>query len=112
MAADIIKIKNMFPEDFLGSRFAGETVRKAIEASFALDRPVILDFEGISGITQSFGDEVVGLFVRVFGLDFVKKNIFVVNVNEEIRNVLNFVVKYSKPHHQKTSTHSPMPVAP
>lgn len=104
MSAETIKIKELIAEDFIGSRFAGEIVRNKIEEFLAGHKTVVLDFEGITGITQSFGDEIIGLFVRVHGVDFVKRNISIINAGDEIKSVLNFVVKYSKPHHHSHKT--------
>jgi len=80
----------------LGSRSYGEIIREEIESAVESGNSVIIDFEGIEGITQSFGDEIVGIFVRNHGVDYIKENISIINANDEIRSVLNFVVKYSK----------------
>lgn len=87
------------PYDFAGSRFTGEEIRNIMKESFDNGESVILDFQGIEGITQSFGDEIVGIFTRIHGVDFVKNNIKLENANEKVRSILNWVVKYSKKIH-------------
>lgn len=104
----VIKLFKMFGEDFLGSRWAGEQVREIMEeAIMRNNQTVVLDFEGITGITQSFGDEVVGIFARAFGKEFVKKNIKAVNISEDVKLIMNWSVKVSVKYGQKTSSPSP-----
>jgi len=93
---EIIKIRNNVDTDFVGSRYAGEIIRNLMDKTFKEKKKVILDFKGISGITQSFGDEIVGIYTREFGTNWVKENIKVKNANEKIRKILNWVVGYSK----------------
>lgn len=94
-----IKIREIVPYDFIGSRFAGEEIRNLMKKLFDNGESVILDFEGIEGITQSFGDELVGIFTRIYGVDFVKNNIKLENANEKVKSILNWVVKYSNKIH-------------
>jgi len=92
----VIKLFEIFGEDFLGSRWAGERVRELIERAVLKDKQkAVLDFKGITGITQSFGDEIVGIFARAFGIDFVKNNIEAINMTEQVRRILNLSVKLS-----------------
>jgi len=95
--AGTLKIKDLF--DGLTSltfRTSGLKVRLQIEETLKDKECVILDFDGIELISQGFADEVVGVFVREKGLDFVKQKIKVVNANELVRGMLNWVVSYSK----------------
>ena len=87
--------------DFAGSRKSGEQVRKDIEVKLQDDRGVTLDFTQINMITQSFGDEIVGILTRIHGIEFIKTNIRLVNYNDEIKNILNYVVKYSNKFHKE-----------
>ena len=80
---------------FVGSRAAGEVVRALMEKAFVKGEKVTLDFEGIEGITQSFGDEIIGIFIRLKGKDFIKENVSLKNANNNIRIILNIVTKYS-----------------
>jgi len=93
---ETIKIRNNTETDFVGSRYTGEIIRNLMDKAFKEKKKVILDFKGISGITQSFGDEIVGIYTREFGVNWVKENIKVKNANEKIRKILNWVVGYSK----------------
>ena len=101
-----LKLSDMFPGlDSLTDRFAGFKVRQVMQNLLCVlpddslienDIIVVLDFEGIGLITQGFGDELVGVFTRMFGVDFVKRHIRVVNANEFVRGTLNWCVSYSK----------------
>jgi hypothetical protein len=106
MTEVIIKLKDMFPGiDSLTDRFAGFEVRKKMQELLGVqpddslienDNVVVIDFEGIELITQGFGDEIVGVFTRLYGVDFVKRHIKVVNANGFVRGTLNWVISYSK----------------
>jgi hypothetical protein len=98
----VIKIFEVLEKDFslskpafVGSRAAGEVVRALMEQAFVKGEKVTLDFEGIEGITQSFGDEIIGIFTRLKGKDFIKENVLLKNANNNIRIILNIVTKYS-----------------
>ena len=92
----VIKLNEIFPGiAFLGARASGEIVREKMEKVLDNGDTVVLDFDGIEDITQGFGDEIVGIFTRAYGKEFVKKNIKVVNYSEDIKIILNWVVSYS-----------------
>ncbi|GAB6072742.1 hypothetical protein JCM14244_11190 [Venenivibrio stagnispumantis] len=94
---NILKIKDLFDGlDALTLRIDGLKVRKIMENILKKNEVVILDFEGINLITQGFGDEIIGVFVRNKGIDFVKNKIKVRNANDLVRGILNWVVSYSK----------------
>ena len=102
----VLKMKDIFPGlDSLGDRFSGFKVRKIMQDLLGVlpddslienDIVVVLDFEGITLITQGFGDELVGVFTRMFGVDFVKRHIRVINAVEFVRGTLNWCISYSK----------------
>jgi hypothetical protein len=102
----VIKLKELFPDcSSLTLRETGFEVREIMNEILSKDnRKVVLDFDGIEIITQGFGDEIVGVFVRKNGLDFVKNKIKVVNANNFIRGTLNWVVSYSKKMAQNNSS--------
>jgi len=102
----VIRFKDLFPEfDSLVLRTTGFEVRKQIQDLLNMlpddsiienDTLIILDFNGIELITQGFGDEIVGVFTRLYGVDFIKRHFKVINANEFIRGTLNWVISYSK----------------
>ncbi|EEP60457.1 hypothetical protein SULYE_1044 [Sulfurihydrogenibium yellowstonense SS-5] len=102
----VVKLKELFPDcSSLTLRETGFEVREIMnEILSKYNRKVVLDFDGIEIITQGFGDEIVGVFVRKNGLDFVKNKIKVVNANNFIRGTLNWVVSYSKKMAQNNSS--------
>jgi hypothetical protein len=58
----------------------------------------------VRGITHSFGDEIVGIFARAFGKEWIKRNVRVINANENVRSILNLSVKLALKHGQKMSS--------
>lgn len=80
---------------FVGSRAAGEVIGELINQAFENGEKVILDFEGIDGITLSFGDEIIGIFTRLKGKEFIKENVSLINANENIKTIINIVIRYS-----------------
>jgi len=102
----VIKLKELFPDcRSLTLRETGFKIREIInQILLKYNQKVVLDFDGIEIITQGFGDEIVGVFVRKNGLDFVKNKIKVINANNFIRGTLNWVVSYSKKMAQNNSS--------
>jgi len=95
----VVRIRDFIENsDFAGSRKSGEKVREDIEIKLKEGRGITLDFSQINMITQSFGDEIIGILTRIKGIDFIKNNIRLVNSNDDIKAILNYVVKYSKKH--------------
>jgi len=102
----IIKLSEMFPGlSSLTGRDTGFKVRQKMENLLGVqfdgtilenDTVVVLDFDGIELITQGFGDELVGVFTRFYGVDFIKRHFKVINASEFVRGTLNWVVSYSK----------------
>ena len=97
----VIRIKDFIENsDFAGSRQSGEKIREEIvKATDMKDDGVTLDFAQVKMITQSFGDEVLGILTRAYGIEYIKKNIRLVNESKEIKNILNYVIRYSKQYH-------------
>ncbi len=61
-------------------------------------KKVVLDFARVKGITHSFANELIGRFVKKYGVDIVKsKKLTAVNYNGEIKVMLNWVVDLNKP---------------
>jgi hypothetical protein len=78
--------------EFLGTRFLGEQVRKEIEKAFAVESPVKLDFQGVRGLSHSFADECFGDLVARMGLSAFKSSLHFLNLSEERKAVLRFVL--------------------
>jgi len=99
-----INLSEMFEgADFLGSRYDGEQVRELEDKLIKYGHKVVLNFEGIKCITQSFGDEVAGIYARAFGVDFIKQNIRAINMNENVKLILNASIKLSVKYGQKVT---------
>jgi hypothetical protein len=102
----VVRLKDLFPElDSLTGRDTGFLVRQKLQDLLGVmpddslienDVLVVLDFEGIESITQGFGDEIVGVFTRLYGVDFVKRHFKLINANDFVRGTLNWVISYSK----------------
>jgi len=97
-----IVLKELFPSiDFIGTRPSGEKVRSIMERAFEKGDTVSIDFEKIDGITQGFGDEIIGIYCRYNGKDFIRQNIKAINYNGEIKEVLNWIIDYSSSWHKE-----------
>lgn len=81
---------------FIGSRAAGEVIRKKMDELFVDKEVVTLDFTGVEEITQSFGDELIGIYIRAYGIDFIKNKVKLNNANQAIKDTFNFIASYSK----------------
>ncbi len=95
---EVIKLRDLFECDFLGLRVEGEVVREKMEEIIMNGKVAVLDFEGIRGITHTFADEIVGIFTRAFGKEWLKRNVRVINANENVRFILNLAVKIALKH--------------
>ncbi len=96
---EVIKLRDLFECDFLGLRVEGEVVREKMEEIIMRNGKVaVLDFEGVRGITHTFADEIVGIFTRAFGKEWLKRNVRVINANENVRFILNLAVKIALRH--------------
>jgi len=92
----VISVREVFPgQTFIGMRASGEIIRKKMDEIIKSGSKVVIDFTGIEMITQGFGDEVIGIYVRFFGKDYFIKNVKVINYNDDIKNIMNWVVNYS-----------------
>ena len=66
----------------LGTRDDARQIRKNILES---NETVILDFENISIISNSFADELLGIIVRDFGITTLKEKVLFKNTNKEVQ---------------------------
>lgn len=94
----VINIKNETGGfEFVGSRGAGEIIRNKMKKELdKKDGKVTLDFIGIEQVTQSFVDEFFGIFIRSFGIEYIRGRVLLVNETQGIKDTINFVIKYSK----------------
>jgi len=94
----VINIKNETGGfSFVGSRGSGETVRELMKKELdKKDGVVTLDFAGIEQVTQSFIDEFFGIFVRSFGVEYIRGRVRLVNETQGTKDTINYVIKYSK----------------
>ncbi len=82
--------------EFIGSRGAGEIIRNLMKKELDKDKSVTLDFVGVEQVTQSFIDEFFGIFIRAFGIEYIRGKVRLVNATQGIKDTINFVIKYSK----------------
>lgn len=82
--------------EFIGSRGAGEIIREIMKKQLDEGNSVTLDFVGVEQVTQSFIDEFFGIFIRAFGIEYIKGKVRLVNETQGIKDTINFVIKYSK----------------
>ena len=93
----VINIKNETGGfEFVGSRGAGEIIRKKMKKELDKGHTVTLDFVGIEQVTQSFIDEFFGIFIRAFGMEYIRGKVLLVNETQGIKDTINFVIQYSK----------------
>lgn len=89
-------LKDFLNEIELGSRYKGSLLREKIKPLLDKEEKIILDFKDIELATQSFLDEVFGIFVRAFGTDYIKGKLLIENVSLDIKKTINLVIAYSK----------------
>ena len=93
----VINIKNETGGfEFVGSRGAGEIIRKKMKKALDKGETVTLDFLDVEQVTQSFIDEFFGIFIRAFGIEYIRGKVLLVNETQGIKDTINFVIKYSK----------------
>lgn len=95
--SQVIRIKNETGGfDFIGSRGAGEIIRERMKPILDKNEEVTLDFAGVEQVTQSFIDEFFGIFIRAFGIEYIRGKVKLVNETQGIKDTINIVIKYSK----------------
>ena len=91
-----IILSEKFNDTHLGSRFNGASLREQIKPLLDNEEKVVLDFTDIELATQSFLDEIFGIFVRAFGTEYIKGKLLIENVSPSIKKTINSVIAYSK----------------
>ena len=93
----VINIKNETGNfEFIGSRGSGQIIREKMKPILDEGGEVTLDFTGVEQVTQSFIDEFFGIFIRSFGIEYIRGRVRLVNETQGIKDTINFVIKYSK----------------
>ena len=82
--------------DFAGSRGSGVSIREKIKPILNRGENVTLDLVGVENITQSFADEVLGIFVRAFGVDYIKGESKTCERQSRYKRYLQFCYKLLK----------------
>ncbi len=96
MRQEEIRVRKFFKgADRLSTRENGLRLREKVNEVLREGEDVILDFEGIELVTQSFIDEVIGVIVREKGLEFLKRRIKIKNANSFVKETVKFVIAYS-----------------
>ena len=75
-------------------RNEGQKLREQIDIILNKYNNVIIDFENIDLVTQSFADEVFGIIIRTKGSDFFKEKIKIKNINDFNKNIIKWVFSY------------------
>lgn len=97
MPSIVINVKSVTGGfDFIGSRGAGEIIREKMKPVLDENAQVTLDFAGVEQVTQSFIDEFFGIFIRAFGIEYIRGKVKLVNETQGIKDTINIVIKYSK----------------
>jgi len=96
----------------LSSRQIGRKIRNIVEKFLEDNDTVVIDFNGIELISQSFGDEILGVLIRERGINNVKGRVKIANAAPVIKSVMSFVISYSKERASKRKTPPPPPVLP
>lgn len=76
----------------LGTRLIGKQFREEIAGRFSPEHKVILDFDGVEIISNSFADECIGKLVSQYGINELKKKTTFKNTNENVSLVLKKVI--------------------
>ena len=91
-----IVLKDFLGSKESGSRYKGSLIREKIKPLLDNEEKVVLDFTDIELATQSFLDEIFGIFVRAFGTEYIKGKLLIENVSPSIKKTINSVIAYSK----------------
>ena len=77
---------------FLGTRELGKMVKTQIETKITTGNPVIIDFEKIQGITNSFADECFGKLLVDIGAQKFSNTIKFSHLDPDEKSIINFVL--------------------
>ena len=73
----------------LASRGRGRVLREELIASIeACGQPWTFDFEGVLGVSDSFADELFGVTASMFGDEWFRQWVRLVNVSDVVRGAI------------------------
>ncbi len=83
--------------EFLGTRALGERVRiRVLETIRAVSGRVVLDFEGVDGMTQSFADEAFRKLLLEIASEEASR-IVIRGASEDVLSVLRYATSKKEP---------------
>lgn len=74
----------------LASRARGRELRLQLETTGGR---CTLDFDGVLSVSESFADEVLGVLVETYGVDWLSQHVAFENVSPPVRTVILDVVE-------------------
>jgi len=86
----MIKIADIFGES-LNTRFYGASLKDLIMKEYNNDNQVILDFNNVKSISQSFADQCFGIIVAEIGLESFQKKFKIINIKDNIAKMIKYV---------------------
>lgn len=72
----------------LASRGRAADLRREVLAVLEREQPYVLDFEGVLGVSDSFGDELIAVLAAEKGDAWFRQNIRIVGASEVVRSSL------------------------
>ena len=90
MEIKMIKIVDSFAEN---KDIAREIRLTKIIPALEMNEEIVLDFEKIEGITQSFIHALISDVLRKYGVDVLDRIVFK-NCNENVKKIISIVVEY------------------
>lgn len=78
--------------EILNTRDLGEKFRNMINNNLEEKEKIVLNFEKVNSISQSFADESLGKLVQRIGFSNFKEKIKMINLNENNISVVRYVI--------------------
>ncbi|MCF6281459.1 MAG: STAS-like domain-containing protein [Candidatus Polarisedimenticolaceae bacterium] len=89
---------------FLGTRFHAQPIREQLEECLARNEVVTIDFSGVSGVTQSFIDELLGRIVLEQGADIIDRMRFK-GCTSDLQTIIQVVLGRRARDYKEKNTH-------
>lgn len=87
----IIKLKKR--GKFIAFHSSGNEVYEETVRQIKKGENIIVDFKGIGGVSASFASAYFSKIIREYGRSIFRKKIFVRNMNNNIKTIINLVTK-------------------